>query len=84
VSERLYTFEEVATGRLRFPSAEALKKYLARRPGLVEVLYVRDGRSTKRLLSEADVVHLQEIRVHRDHCQEKFTGTLHRDATPGR
>jgi hypothetical protein len=58
--ERLYTLRE-ALAYLKFPSSEALRKYLDRRPGLVQARHWCIGRRTKRVLAESDLEVLQEI-----------------------
>ena len=58
--ERCYTFAK-ALEYLPFPSEDALRKYLERRPGLVQIRHWRVGRSVKRFLSESEIGHLQEI-----------------------
>jgi hypothetical protein len=58
--ERLYTFRE-ALEHIKFPSPDALRKYLARRPGLLPVRTQRAGRSTKRVLTEGDLGYLRDL-----------------------
>mgnify|MGYP001578522762 CR=1 FL=1 len=52
--EDLYSLKQAAR-KLGFPSADALRMYLARHPGLVEDRYRRAGRKTERLLSDSEV-----------------------------
>ena len=60
--ERVYTFAEVRRDFLKvFPSDDALRKFLDRRRGLVQIRHQRCGRSTVRVLSESEIAHLQEI-----------------------
>lgn len=55
--ERHYTLEQAAEV-LGFPSPDALRMYLRRRPGLVVERYRRAGRLSVRLLTETEVRHL--------------------------
>lgn len=56
--EDLFTLKQAAA-KLAFPSADALRMYLARRPGLVGERYRRVGRSWERLLTESEIRKLR-------------------------
>jgi hypothetical protein len=60
--EDLYTLKQAAK-KLAFPSADALRMYLSRRPGLVEDRYRRVGRSWERLLTESEIRKLYAMVV---------------------
>lgn len=87
--ERRLTLK-LAAIRLAFPNSEALRVWLARRPGLVGTRHVRTGRSYTRLLTESECDMIATLREHeaitpagvpRNPVKSDFTRTLERTLT---